>query len=142
MLEKGIALRIKKAGLEQEECLFWDEHSMYERCSPNDVENVQTAIPIIDVEFVDDAAFVFTAAVPSTLRRHLRSAISSLQRILQKYGMTINWDAGKTEAIVVFRGKRQGFEKESIQSVAGTRSLRVQLDTAAWLLDCNRSRLP
>ena len=45
--------------------------------------------------------------------------------------MTINWEAGKTEAIVIFRGKRQAFEKQSIQKPDGTRSLRVKLDTAA-----------
>ena len=121
MAQKGIALRVKRVNPTDGVCLFWDEHSKYERCNPHDVYNSNN-IPIIDVEFVDDAAFIFAAAVPSTLRRHLCVAIASLQRILQKYGMTINWGAGKTEAMINFRGKRQTIEKQSVLNPDGSRS--------------------
>lgn len=60
---------------------------------------------VFDVTFVDDEAFVITAAVPSTLTRMLGRAITLLAEAFVWYGMQINWQAGKTEAIIVYRGK-------------------------------------
>ena len=49
--------------------------------------------------------------------------------------MTINWGAGKTEAMINFRGKRQTIETPSVLNPDGSRSLTVKVDCVAASAD-------
>ena len=68
-----------------------------------------------------------TSSVPSTLRKHICIAVSRLHAILNKYGMTVNFEPGKTEAIVVYRGKKALEQKQRLLKPTGSRNLRIPI---------------
>ena len=80
---------------------------------------------MLKVSFVDDGAIVITASVPMTLKRRVRRAVQVLAETFHHYGMTVNWKAGKTEAIVIFRGKGAVKEREDMMNPDGRRILSV-----------------
>ena len=60
---------------------------------------------VCDTTYVDDEAVMLAAATPAELDLRIASALVSLCRIFEIYGLNINWAKGKTEAILLYRGK-------------------------------------
>ena len=87
--------------------------------------NGSTAI-VFDVTFVDDEAIVVMASVPSSLAKKFGRAISLLADAFEWYGMTINWKAGKTEALMVFRGRKALAEKVRLLRPSGDKLFIVR----------------
>jgi hypothetical protein len=56
------------------------------------------------VEYADDGVISLVARSPKVMIEHVKFAASKLDQVLSKYGMVVNWKAGKTEAIATFRG--------------------------------------
>ena len=80
---------------------------------------------VFDVTFVDDEAIVVTASVPATLARKLRRAVQILIETFEHYGMSINWKPGKTEAIIIYRGKDAKAEKSGLATSETTGHLSI-----------------
>ena len=59
-----------------------------------------------DVTYVDDEAVLITSDTNEELVASVRCVAELLQTVLSKHGMLVNWDPGKTEALVMWRGKR------------------------------------
>ena len=100
-------------------------------------EGIETIV--FDVTFVDDEAIVITAAVPRTLVSKFDRAVELLVEAFDHYGMSINWKPGKTEAIVVLRGKRAKLENRKLWQGGGVRAFhvkanlkRLHLKSASW----------
>ena len=68
-------------------------------------EPTDASVPIVEVTFVDDEAILLTARSPAVLDKHLARVLDALCRVFRKYNMHINWNKGKTEALIVYRGK-------------------------------------
>ena len=51
--------------------------------------------------------------------------------MLNKYGITVNFEPGKTEAIVVYRGKKALEEKQRLLKPNGSRSLQIPIQSHA-----------
>ena len=64
-----------------------------------DVHECTDEAVVFDVTFVDDEAFVLTAAWPRTLLKKLARAIALVVECFEHYGMTINWKPGKNITI-------------------------------------------
>jgi len=90
-------------------------------CQTGDCHATRKAI-IFDVTFVDDEAFVLTAAVPRTLLKKLKRAVALVVECFEHYGMTINCKPGKTKAIVL-RGKKAKAEKAAMCDKSNNRTL-------------------
>jgi hypothetical protein len=96
MLTRGISCNIRPA-----QCELFRPNKGAELA----LKNQKTGdVPLIDVEYVDDGAFMLFAASPSTLLYHVQQAAAALERTLQEHGMEVNWSPGKTEAMCIFRG--------------------------------------
>ena len=78
---------------------------------------------VFDVTFVDDEAFAVIASVPSSLMQKFQRAIILLTETFERYGMSINWKPGKTEAMIVLRGKNARAEKLKLVQHNGMRKL-------------------
>eukprot|EP00974_Lingulodinium_polyedra_P028421 2741220-Lingulodinium_polyedra.AAC.1 len=65
------------------------------------VDGDVTADP--DVSYLDDLAWPITAPA-SKLAEYLAEAASITAHVFQQYGLTVNFQAGKSEAIAVWRG--------------------------------------
>ena len=80
------------------------------RCPPWNVASTDGTLwepyEMLDVTFVDDEAFMLMADSCDDILRDGAILLDVLQATLPKYGMTINWEPGKTEALVLFRGYR------------------------------------
>ena len=59
---------------------------------------------VIDAAFVDDAVLMIMALTADALDRAIDALLTPLCRIYRLLHMTINWKAGKTEALLVYRG--------------------------------------
>ena len=95
----------------------------------SNTDRVQETI-VFDVTFVDDEAIVITASVPTTLTRKFRRAVQLLIETFERYGMSINWKPGKTEAMVIYRGKHAKSEKCRLATSESTSLFRVFPDRA------------
>ena len=83
---------------------------------------------VFDVTFVDDEAIVVIATVPTSLVKRFSRAIFLLAEAFEWYGMTINWKAGKTEALMVFRGPGAKAQKLKLIQPNGERMFVVDRD--------------
>ena len=73
---------------------------------PFDPDSADTgsAVPIIDIVYVDDLAVFTVAASPASLRRAPDALLMSLIDQFTPLGLVINWNPGKTEIMLKFRG--------------------------------------
>ena len=92
-------------------------------------ERVQETM-VFDVTFVDDEAIVITAAVLAPLIRKFRRAAQLLIEAFERYGIQINWKAGKTEAIDVYRGKHARTEKARLCTSGTSRNFSIFPDSS------------
>ena len=74
-----------------------------------------SSAPIVDIVFVDDAAAFVFAASPITLTRHIRTTVSVFYDVFCGYLMALNFQKGKTEAMVKYRGKGARDAKENLR---------------------------
>ena len=74
-------------------------------------------VPVIDVFFVDDRAYALVASSLATLNSHLAKAVRIINEIFSRYAFEVNYAPGKTEALLVYRGKGS---KEAKVSLAKT----------------------
>ena len=81
---------------------------------------------LFDMTFVDDEAFVITSAVPASLTYKFNRAITLLVESFTWYGMHINWQPGKTEAMIGYRGKGPKRATEAPCQDDGSRKFIVQ----------------
>ena len=122
MQELGVALRI------------WQPNDNEARSYPNSTATVasgrsQEGVPVIDVEFVDDGAFVLTAAVPATSKEHHITAARILESVLSRYNMVVTWAAPrKMENIELFRGKLAKHHKSSLMRDDGSKAIPLTLE--------------
>jgi hypothetical protein len=60
---------------------------------------------IIDVAFVDDLCVVLTATSPKLLWKASHELLLIIMELFKCFRLSVNWNKGKTEALVKFRGK-------------------------------------
>ena len=65
------------------------------------------------------------AAVPKTMSTKFAFVVNSLRRCFHKYALDINWKAGKTEGILMWRGKRARTEKLKLRKANGRQTFPV-----------------
>ena len=82
--------------------------------SPDAKAEIAQDVIVFDVTFVDDEAIVITATMAVTLTRKFRRAVQLLIEAFYRYGMSINVKPGKTEAILIDRGKNVKREKDHL----------------------------
>jgi hypothetical protein len=60
---------------------------------------IQSDVPLMDVEYVDDGAFMFFAASPSTLLSHVTEAAAVIENLLTEHGVEVNWVAKRRQCV-------------------------------------------
>ena len=75
---------------------FWQPRNKYTSpCFVN--ESTPTSnICYSDVEFVDDAALLLSAATPGKMQTAIPKVLALLSSIFKRFGFRINWKEGKT----------------------------------------------
>ena len=58
---------------------------------------------LIDITFVDDAAFFVAGTSPAELDYRIALAVDIIYTVFNMYGLKVNFAKGKTEAIVKYR---------------------------------------
>ena len=81
---------------------------------------------IKDATFVDDEAFLLFARSPKSLNQAICTCLEVVSLIFSKYNMSLNWSKGKSEAIVVYRGKNARLMSSQLEQEDGSRSLCVR----------------
>ena len=71
------------------------------------------------MSFVDDAAFALLASTPKALLKAIRMLLDTLIRVFTQFGLVLNFEKGKTECIVVLRGKHSSRVADAIRGKAG-----------------------
>ena len=90
---------------------------------------------VFDITFVDDEAAVITASVPAHLLSNLQLLVNALIERFAFYGMEINWKPGKTEVILVLRGRNAAQEKSRVKSENAKCFLEVPVSTDGSTLE-------
>ena len=104
---------------------LFDEGCMARVVCPNrpfDLESadIGSAIPIIDIVYVDDLTVLIVAASLASLWRALDALLMSLIELFSHLAFVINWNLGKTEIIMLkFRATGSVAEYERLQSDHG-----------------------
>ena len=91
---------------------------------PVDPENVDTVsvVPIIDIVYVDDLTMLIVAASPASTQHALDTLLISLFQLFTPLGLVINWNPGKIEVMLRFRGSGSVAEYEMLRSEHGAAS--------------------
>ncbi|CAK0824114.1 unnamed protein product [Prorocentrum cordatum] len=66
--------------------------------------SLDSAVPVIDVAFVDDECLLLCAETPAVLDRNIDVLLGSLCGIFDPLGFVNNWKPGKTECSLIYRG--------------------------------------
>ena len=66
--------------------------------------------PIVEITYVDDEAITIAASSPRALWKAINFLLQELIDAFSMFGFRINWNPGKTEAFVTFRGKHAAEE--------------------------------
>jgi hypothetical protein len=90
LAELGIRLRVRSA-----DSSFWMKPSQ---------DDAPRWTHILDVTFVDDEMIALVASSPETLDRTIDTVLEVLLCTFGDMHLELNWKAGKSEAIVVYRG--------------------------------------
>ena len=78
-----------------------------------------SSAPVIDVTFVDDAAFFVVARSAHTLLEHLSLTIDVIVCVFMFFGLVVNCAKGKTEIILKLRGKNSAAAAASLSARGG-----------------------
>ena len=102
------------------------EHSTGMSCfgSPKPANDVSVALPVprrgfAEITFVDDIAYALHSSSSNDVVSSLQIVCSSLHDAAMNRGLTINYQAGKTEAIVTLAGPGSKQTKNKIWHAAG-----------------------
>ena len=71
---------------------------------------------VIDATFIDDEAIALVSASPRAFRDAIKILVEILPDTFRKFRLQINWSPGKTEAMMVWRGKHATEVRESFRS--------------------------
>ncbi len=63
---------------------------------------------VFDTTYVDDEAILLAAPSPAELDKRVGIMLEELVATFSRFKLTINWDKGKTEALLVYRGDGAG----------------------------------
>ena len=64
-----------------------------------------TPVPLVELTYVDDEALLLSSTSPAALLRAHMLSMQILTDTFHEFGFRINWKAGKTECMFVWRGK-------------------------------------
>ena len=81
-------------------------------------EAANTATQIVDVTFVDDAAFLIAACSPELLDNKISATIDIVYTVFAMFGLKVNFNKGKTEIIIRYRGKGSALAKANLSATA------------------------
>jgi len=91
LLSEGIALRLSH-----------DPHSAF--FCKSSLNSNEHDVPIVEATYVDDEALYLSASSPKALDRAIDILLTELIGIFAAHGFQINWNPGKSEAILKYRG--------------------------------------
>ena len=80
---------------------------------------------ILEVIFVDDTTFVLMAPSPSKLWSSMHILLENLVHVFTQFGLHINWKPGKTETLLLFRGKNATEFMERVKKEDGSCYIEV-----------------
>ena len=72
--------------------------------------------PLIDVVYVDDVGFIVMCATPYQMHKATPTILATIADTFDMFGMELNYKKGKTEAFLVYRGRRQAHYKELLEN--------------------------
>ena len=108
----GVVLVLKVAGSEP----FW--------ASDDGTWDTSDA-PVVEVTYVDDEAAVVVSRSPAALDTAIEILLQSYVDVFSDYGLVINWQKGKSEALLVYRGKRAVQHLDARRDASGGISILV-----------------
>jgi hypothetical protein len=73
-------------------------------------------VNVLDAAFIDDECLVLVSASAKSLRKSIDILLESLVTIFSFLRLEINWNPGKTEAFLTFRGKNAVKIRESLRT--------------------------
>ena len=99
LLSEGIVLRLQSC----DDASFFGAGSNFEADSMFD--STEGSVPTLDAAFVDDEAIAILARSPCQLDKAVNTLLKHLVSICSRMRLDINWNPGKTEAFVRYRGR-------------------------------------
>ena len=72
-------------------------------CSSTDPPSTSDAV-VFDATYVDDECIMIAATSPALLDQRIEKALSLLLAIFRSFKLAINWDVGKIECLLKYRG--------------------------------------
>ena len=72
-------------------------------CSSTDPPSTSDA-EVFDTTYVDDECIMLAATSPALLDQRIEKALSLLLAVFRSFKLVINWDVGKTECLLKYRG--------------------------------------
>ena len=92
---------------------------------PDVADNCHETIDIIDTTFVDDECIMLMAPSPASLDKAMDAVLEITSRVFGIMHMLINWLPGKSEALLIYRGKRANIHREQWRQQDGSMSIGV-----------------
>ena len=74
---------------------------------------------LLQITFVDDNEITLMSAKPKVLLASVQKLLGSLVHVAKCTHMTINWKPGKTEGMIMLRGKKSSMLREQLRGVSG-----------------------
>ena len=84
-----------------------------------------------DATYVDDEALVLLAKSPDLLDSAINVLLGSLVSVFSSFSLAINWDPGKTEMMLKYRGKGAARALEKRRRPDGTIAVALPLEATA-----------
>ena len=69
-----------------------------------DMPHLGPDAPVYEVTYVDDEAAALLASSPMELDSAIEIMLRVLATVFHRYGLSINWEKAKSEALLVYRG--------------------------------------
>ena len=104
--EAGVVLVLKAADQEP----FWSPES-----GSSDVHDV----PVVEVTYVDDEAAAVVASSPATLDTAIDCMLRAYCEVFAMFGLSTNWQKGKSEGLLAYRGRHAARHLEARRSPSG-----------------------
>ena len=100
----GITLRVKRR-----DGPFWSSHAPFQE-EPDEV---------VDVAFVDDLCVILFASSPKKMWEATNALLQVVTELFKSFRLLINWNKGKTEAFMKFRGKHAAAYYDKLKTESG-----------------------
>ena len=82
-------------------------------------------VDVVEVTFVDDEAAVVLAPSPKALDAEIECLLSAYVEAFSDYGLSINWNKGKSEALLAYRGRNASRYLDARRSPTGDICIKV-----------------